>query len=121
MVLIGPPAEKPPGVPVDAGHMQLEAPAGETLLHQGGGVGGQGLEGPVQKLLKLLLMGQKPGPLVMKGQLPQKVAGLGGESFKHGKMLFLLKMCHLFYHSFCRLSISTALRETVQTRRNVLY
>ena len=88
VVLVGPAAEEPPGVPVDAGDvypsLKVREAGGEARI----GVGGQGLEGGVHLVLKFLLVGEKPGPLVVEGELPEERAGFFGEALKHGKTVF---------------------------------
>ena len=49
MVLVGPPAEQPPGVPVNAAHLQLQPQLGKGLGHLIPQLFGQLTGGPVHQ------------------------------------------------------------------------
>ena len=76
MILVRSAAEKPPGIPIDAGTVHPPALPGEALFHRLPAGLGQSLEGLVQAALKLLLVRLKPGALVVEAKFPEKLAGL---------------------------------------------
>ena len=83
MVFIRPAAEEPPRVPVDARDVYPAVERGVTLLHEREALPGKRLERSVHALLKLILVRQKPRALIIKGKLPEKLAGLFAEALKH--------------------------------------
>ena len=80
MVLIGPPAIEPPGVPVDPGDVELKGLVRVFGLDQRQSVPAKLVEGLLQHPEELLPVLLEPGPLVMKRQIPQKLARLGGKA-----------------------------------------
>ena len=83
MILIRPAAEEPPRVPVDARDVHPAVKRRIALLHEREALLGKRLERSVHILLKLILVRQKPRALIIKGKLPEKLAGLFAEALKH--------------------------------------
>ena len=84
MILIRPPAKKAAGITVNTGNMQTHIKFGVFKLHELKSFLRKSLKGYIYKFLKLLLMGEKPWTLIIKGKLPEEIAGLFTESFEHG-------------------------------------
>ncbi len=83
MVMVGPPAKEPAGVPVNPRHVQAEAAARKALCHYGAGLPGKLLEGAVQEGLKLLPVLLEPWAFIVDGQLHKEVHGPGGKWLGH--------------------------------------
>ena len=65
MILVGPPAIEPPGVPVDAGDLAHQGFPLELRGHVVVELVPQLLHGPVEVVQVVLLVGFAPGPLVV--------------------------------------------------------
>ena len=98
MILVGPAPEEPPRVPVDAGDVHKALKAGLAAGHLLIGLVRERLEGGVDKILKLLLVSQEPGPIIVEGEIPQKPAGFFAEALKHMCTVFH-RVC-VVYHTF---------------------
>ena len=84
MILIGPTPEQAPGVTINPGNVEREVRLRKGTLHLGQGVFRERMKGLVQYAHVLFPMLLKPGALIVKGEIPEKVRGLAGEAVKHG-------------------------------------
>ena len=80
MILIRAAPEEPPGVPVDARDVHVPLEVGDAPGQQGKAVRREGLERGIYIVLEFLLVGKEPGPLVIKGDVPEERAGFFAEA-----------------------------------------
>ena len=76
VVFVGSPAEQPPGVPVDAGDLQVELAFGKAFQQLVLHVGPQFLHGLIQVFEIVRLVGFKPGFFIVEPDAPEKLNGL---------------------------------------------
>ena len=89
MILVRPAPEEPPRVAVDARDVDAPRKIGAAPGKEREGLGRERFKWGIDKVLKFLLVGQEPGPLVVEGQLPEEAAGFFTEARKHAHTVFL--------------------------------
>ena len=104
-LLVGPLAVEPPRIPVDPADMEVQPQLGE-LLHKAVVDLPPQLHGGLVEVLHIrLLVGGKPGPVVVEADAPQEVQRFAAVSGKHILLPFFSCFC---YHTAAGPGVSSA-------------